>query len=143
MKIKKDDKGVVMVSGGETFGTIVRPKCKFYNTSDLKSQASTRLLQLLKKKKNYVIKEDYSHLKFQNEFASQPVVVQFAYYRSKLKSLMIELKELQECGNSKKIKLKEPVLLMEIEEVKLEINELAKTISNEKRVISRTFTNGK
>ena len=143
MKIKKDERGVVIVNGGETFGSIVRPKCKFYNTSDLKSQASTRLLQLLKKKKSYVGKEDNSYLKFQNEFAAQPDVVKFAYYRSKLKSLMVELKELQECGNNTKIRFKEPMLLKEIEELKEEIKELGDTILNERKVISRSYVDGK
>lgn len=148
-KPKRDESGAVMVPGCETFGTVVRHKpSKCPRATRLKSEASTRILLLMKKgpdvdrfarKPNPVInKMEKEYLEFQNNLARQPAVVQFAYHRGKLKELRQELKELRESSNYRKLKLSEPVILREMEEVEKQLKELGEIILAEKKVISRS-----
>lgn len=137
MKVRRDEKGAVILNGSETFGNYVRPKGRHFDTNGLKSQASFRILRLMKAK-NICIKEDISdNLRLHNEFALQSPIVHFAYYRNKLKNLKDELSALKICGNNRKIRFKEPVIMREIKEVNEELDNLGKEILNERRVLSR------
>ena len=151
-KLKRDEKGTIILNGSKTFGDMICPKPnKCPRTHRLKSDASTRILLLMKKgrdadilakkPKPLVDKMEIEYLQFQNKLARQPAVVQFAYHRNKLKELIEELKNLRESGNSRKLKLSEPTIIMEMKELEQQLKDLGEIIINEKKFISRS-TNG-
>ncbi len=146
-KMKRDEKGHVILDGSQTFGTAVRPKVSNCpRTTRLKDEASTRLLLLMKKgptidKFNRVVKpmckKQEEQIRFQNKLAAEPHIVQFAFHRSKMNELIKELKELEQCGNDRKYKFKEPVIRQEMAEVKKQMEDLGEVIINTRKLISR------
>jgi ATP-dependent exoDNAse (exonuclease V) alpha subunit len=146
-KVQRDEKGHPILPGGKTFGNIITSKNNHSSrTSDLKDRASQRILLLLKKgqqadrlaRKVNPIKEQQqiAALALQNEFAMSPKIVQFAFHRSKLASLRVELEELLESKNERKIKFSEVTIKKEIHETEEKMRELFDEIKMERRVVS-------
>jgi hypothetical protein len=147
--MKRDEKGHVILDGAKTFGTVISSKIsKRSRATRLKDEADTRLLLLMRKgpsidrfarKQEPVCDKQKDQIEFQNKLASQSPTVQFAYHKSKMDSLRLELKKLESCGNSRKYKFKEPIIRREMEEVKKQMIELGEIIMNQKKVISKEY----
>lgn len=136
---KRDEKGNPILVGAQVFSKVVRPKGgraqpKYFQYKD---KAAYRLLMLMKNGQNAdrlaskdkpVTEEELRSIGFQNLLASQNKVVQFAFHHSKLKELQLELKELLDSGNKRKIELLEQSIRREIEEEENILKELANSI---------------
>jgi hypothetical protein len=136
--IKRDEKGHVILNGAETFGTMIKSKVsKRSNATKFKNEADTRLLLLMRRgssidrfarRQKPMCNKEKDQLKFQNKLAKQPPTVQFAYHKSKMDSLILELKKLELCGNRRKYNFKSPIIHREMEEVRNQMIELGEII---------------
>lgn len=136
-KIKKLPDGEAR--GSRTFGEICKPKSGASKpcTLNLRDQAADKIVRLMtlevKDRKYYVNKRQEEYLSFQNKFAENPSLVQFAYWRTVLNELRDELNKLEEGGNKIKIDTYSPVIKKQMEEVEIKMRELFDDIKNERK----------
>jgi len=125
-KIQRDEKGHPIVSGAKTFGNITKPLGgkRAARGFDLKSKGADRIINLMQygprndkfniRKKFKRNKQEETALTFQENFASLPHPVKFAYYNSRRLELQKELKELFNTNNKRKINIMEPAIRIEL-----------------------------
>lgn len=141
--IKRDLKGCPILAGARLYEYDARPKNKKPNSSDLKSQASIRLLVLLKKgrmgdrlacKDIPVRKESVEDraLRFQKEYAEAPKAAQIAFHNNQVKDLRKELKELEENSNKYKLAFMKPIIEQQIVEHEQKMLELYQELKGKK-----------
>jgi len=144
--IKRDEHGHPILPGSQPFGELISSRgSSSGRTNDLKDRAAQRIWLLLQKgaqvdrlaRKTEPIK-DKQHLDslaFQNNLATSPKIVQFAFHRSKLETLRGELESLLASDNRRKIEFSEPVIRKEIDEIEEIMRELFEEIKMERCVI--------
>jgi len=147
-KIKRDKNGHPILNGAMLYEYDVKPKSRKPNSSNIKEQASLKLSLLMEKgmvidklaRKDFYIEQtpqEKEAMGFYKEFSDIPKVVQFAHHNEKLKSLKIELYDLENCGNKRKIDFLKPSIQMQIKEEKEILEELQIEIRKEKIILGK------
>jgi hypothetical protein len=135
--------------GSETYGVVCKPKGGRLqsNALELRNRAAQRIIALMKegsqadrltrKEEPITDKRQLDDLEFRNKLAETPKIVQFAYWRGKLEELRLELKEVEDSNNPKKISQMLPTIKLQIELVENTMREIFETIQQERKIISR------
>ena len=138
--IKRDENGHPILPGSITFGTMVKPKGgrRQPRSHILQEIAQSRFIRAILRgpeEPHKPCEQEKKHLEFCKNFAEQPKIVQFAYYRAQLSELEDELASVKTSGNKKKIDFLAPILKQEIVETVSEMRSLYDEIKMQTRIV--------